>query len=78
VPPSKQEKGEAEPTGPGASSGWKHGDDGRLRPELMSFHPVVGDRQIAASSTVNPRHCRITSATSSLRPLRLCGEKPVR
>jgi hypothetical protein len=32
---------------PGASSGGKNGDDGRLRPEATCFPPVGGDRQIA-------------------------------
>ena len=52
---------------PGASAGGKHGDDGRLRPELTGFSPAGGDRQIADCSAVNFRHFRITSATISLR-----------
>jgi len=43
---------------PGASAGGKHGNDGRLRPELTCFSPVGGDPQIAGSSAVNPRQGR--------------------
>jgi hypothetical protein len=42
-----------------ASAGGKHGDDGRVRPELTSFLPAGGDHQIAACPAVNLRHCRI-------------------
>jgi hypothetical protein len=37
--------------------------------------PIASDRQIAVCSTVNLRHCRITSATTSLR---LCAFAPLR
>jgi len=58
---------------PGASAGGKPGCDERLRSEQTGFSPAVGDRQIAGCSAINPRHYCITSATTSLRPLRLCG-----
>jgi len=55
---------------PGASSGGKYGDDGRLRPELTCFPPVVGDREIADVSA-NARHYRIReSICVYLRDLR--------
>ena len=57
---------------PGASAGGKPGCDEHLRSEQSGFLPAVGDRQIADCSAGNPRHFRITSATTSLRPLRLC------
>jgi hypothetical protein len=60
---------------PGASAGGKHGDDGRLRPELTCFS-TAGDRQIADCSAVNSRYRRMKLATTSLRPSRLCGSKP--
>ena len=44
---------------PGASAGGKHGDDGRLRPELTCFPPAGGDRQIADCSAVNLCHRRM-------------------
>ena len=51
----------------GASAGGKRDDDGRSRPESTGFLPAGGDRMIADCSAVNLRHCRITSATISLR-----------
>ncbi len=51
---------------PGASAGGKPGCDERLRSEQSGFLPAGGDRQIAACSAVNPRHCCITSATNPL------------
>jgi hypothetical protein len=51
---------------PGASAGRKPGCDERLRSEQSDFLPAGGDRQIAVCSAVNPRHCRITSATNPL------------
>ena len=54
----------------GASSGGKHGGDGRLRPELTCFPPVVGDREVAGVSA-NAQHCRIReSICVHLRDLR--------
>ena len=52
---------------PGSSVGGKHGDDGRLRPELTGFPPVVGDHQIADCSAANPRYDFSVSARFSLR-----------
>jgi len=52
---------------PSAAAGGKSGCDERLRSEQTGLPPVGGDRQIAARSAVNPRHCRIVSATTSLR-----------
>jgi len=60
---------------PGASAGGKHGCDERLRSEQSGFLPAGGDRQIADWFAVNLRHCRITSATISLR---LCVFAPSR
>ena len=61
----------------GAAAGGKSDCDGCSHPEQASFSPVGGDLQIAGSSAVNLRHCRITSATTSLHlcasaALRLC------
>jgi len=58
---------------PGAAASGKHGNDGRLRPEMPSFSPAVGDRSIAGCSAVNPRHCRITSARTSASICVICG-----
>ena len=58
---------------PGASAGGAFGRDKRSRLERTNVSPAVGDRSIAGCSAVNPRHFHITSATTSLRPLRLCG-----
>jgi hypothetical protein len=52
---------------PGASSGGKNGDDGRLRPEATCFPPVGGDRQIADCPAANLRHDPSVSARFSLR-----------
>ena len=60
---------------PGASAGGKYGCDERLRSEQSGFLPAGGDHQIAGCSAVNPRHCRIVSATTSLR---LCVFAPLR
>jgi len=60
---------------PGASAGGKPGCDERSRSEQTGFSPAVGDRSIADCSAVNLRHCRITSATTSLR---LCAFAPLR
>ena len=49
---------------PSASAGGAFGRDKRSRLERTNVPPVVGDRTIAASSAVNLRHCRITSATN--------------
>ena len=56
-----------------ASAGGKHGDDGRLRPELTCFSPAVGDRQIAGCSVVKLWHCCITSAGTSASICVICG-----
>jgi len=50
---------------PGASVGGKRGCDERLRSEQTGFPPAGGDPLIADCSAVNPRPCRITSATTS-------------
>ncbi len=63
---------------PGASSGGTFGRDKRSRLEWTNVPPVGGDRQIADCSAGNPRYCRLRSTTTSLRPSRLCGEKPDR
>ena len=57
---------------PGTSSGWQHGDDGRLRPEMLCCQPVDGDREIADCSAANPRHNLSVSASSSLRICVIC------
>jgi len=56
-----------------ASAGGKPGCDERSRSEQTGFSPAVGDRQIAGCSTVNPRHCRITSARTSASICVICG-----
>jgi len=58
---------------PGASAGGAFGRDKRSRLERTNVSPAVGDRSIAGCSAINPRHYCITSTTTSLRPLRLCG-----
>jgi len=60
---------------PGASAGGAFGRDKRLRLERTNVPPAVGDRSIAGCSTGNFRHCRIMSATTSLR---LCAFAPLR
>jgi hypothetical protein len=49
---------------PSAAAGGEHGGDGRPRPEPTCFPPVGGGRQIADRPAVNPRHLRITPATT--------------
>ncbi len=62
---------------PGVSAGEKHGCDERSRSEQTCFSPA-GDRQIADCSAGSLCHRRMRKATTSLRPLRLCGSKPGR
>ena len=51
---------------PGTSAGGKHGCDERSRSEQTGFPPVGGDRQIAASSAVTPRHCPSVNPSASI------------